>query len=225
MMEPIAHIENVFDDKFGVPRQSGLVEDVVSRIVFELPYRNPESLRGLEGFDYIWLIWQFSKNLRAEWSPTVRPPRLGGNQRVGVFASRSPFRPNGLGLSSVRLIKVEHDKECGDVLLVAGADLMNGTPIFDIKPYVAYSDAHPDARSGFATERPSQRLRVHCEDALLATLSNEASQRSLLQILSLDPRPSYQDDPGKVYGFRYAAHEVLFRVEGEDLHIIDVRKA
>ncbi|MDY5968943.1 MAG: tRNA (N6-threonylcarbamoyladenosine(37)-N6)-methyltransferase TrmO [Bacteroidales bacterium] len=225
MMEPIAHIENDYDDKFGIPRQSGLVTELSSIIVFEPTYRIPEALREIETFDYIWLIWQFNQNLRDEWSPTVRPPRLGGNQRVGVFASRSPFRPNGLGLSSVRLLGVERKEDRGDVLWVAGADLMNGTPIFDIKPYIPYTDSHPEARAGFAPERPKQKLHVNCPPTLLSVLPDDERRHNLLQILSLDPRPPYQDDLEKMYGFVFAKHEIRFRVVGETLQVMGVEKA
>ena len=222
-MESIAHIENDYDDSFAIPRQSGMEPGMVSRIVFEPAFRHPEALREIETFDYIWLIWQFSKKLREGWSPTVRPPRLGGNHRVGVFASRSPFRPNGLGLSSVRLLGVEREGGRGDVLLVAGADLMNGTPIFDIKPYIPYADSHPDARAGYASEPPSARLHVHCDTVMLQAIPTEASRRALLHILSLDPRPSYQHDGQREYGFSYAGREVRFRVEEDDLTVISIK--
>ena len=205
-MHPIAHIESPFGSKFGVPRQSGLVESIVSHVVFEPDYRCAEALRGIEEFDYLWLIWQFhcakspgsggvsDGNEKEAWSPTVRPPRLGGNRRMGVFATRSPNRPNPIGLSSVRLLGVEHSTEKGDFLAVAGADLMDGTPIFDIKPYLPYTDSHPDARGGFANNAPQPKLRVDVAPSVAEHLSPTLLQQ-LRDILALDPRPQYQDDP------------------------------
>ena len=220
---PIAHIYNDFDEKFGVPRQSGLAPDILSVIVFEKPYRAAESLRGIDGYSHLWLIWQFSE-CGGRWSPTVRPPRLGGNRRMGVFATRSPFRPNGLGLSSVRLEKVEHTAENGDVLIVSGADLMNGTPIFDIKPYIAYSDSHPDAVSGFADAFSSYALEVDCPDGLLSRLPEE-KRKGLTELLALDPRPSYQSDPDRVYAVVYAGFEVKFSVCETVLTVKSIERA
>lgn len=219
-MKQIAHIESCFPTKFGVPRQAGIV-DTPARIVFEPEYRVAEAVRGLEGFDYIWLLWEFSQARRDGWSPTVRPPRLGGNERMGVFATRSPFRPNPIGLSSVRLDRVEADPRLGPVLHVSGADLTDGTPIFDIKPYLPYTDSHPDARSGFAL-RPAERLlEVACAPCLLARVA-EPLRQSLLDLLAHDPRPQYQHDPARRYGMQFGACEVKFSVEGETLRVLDI---
>lgn len=218
----IAHIETCFSTKFGVPRQAGIV-DTPGRIVFEPEYRVAEALRGLEGFDYIWLIWQFSKAVRDDWSPTVRPPRLGGNERMGVFATRSPFRPNALGLSSVRLDRMEQDPELGPVLYISGADLMDGTPIYDIKPYLPYTDSHAQARSGFATRPAEALLEVDCDEALLSTLPAELRQ-PLLDVLAHDPRPQYQHDPDRVYGMEFSGHEIKFRVAETHAHILSIQK-
>lgn len=210
---PIARIETPFAEKFGVPRQSG-VADCPGRIVFEPPYRQPEALRGLEDFSHIWLIWQFDLALRQDWSPTVRPPRLGGNARMGVFATRSPFRPNGLGLSSVVLERIEWDTPEGPVLHVRGADLVDGTPILDIKPYLPYCDAKPEAKGGFTDGLSAAALSVDCPPALLERLP-ETDRPGLLAVLANDPRPRYQNDPQRLYGLTYAGHNVTFRVEGE----------
>lgn len=209
-MHPIAHIESCFATKFGIPRQAGIV-DTPARIVFEPEYRVPEAVRGLEEFEYIWLIWQFSEAVRQGWSPTVRPPRLGGNRRMGVFATRSPFRPNALGLSSVRLTAIEQHPTLGAVLHVAGADLMDGTPIYDIKPYLPYTDSHPDARSGFAPQAADTLLEVQCPEGLLEALP-PALRQSLIDLLAHDPRPQYQHDPGRLYGMEYGGCEIKFRV-------------
>ena len=218
-MKIIARIRNDFKDKFGIPRQSGLT-DLTSRIVFEPEYRNPDALRGIEGFSHLWLIWQFSESIRRDWSPTVRPPRLGGNRRVGVFATRSPYRPNPIGLSSVRLVAVEETKE-GLTLLVSGADLMDGTPIYDIKPYVAYSDSHPDAVSGFADQVKDYALKVEiCKELL--TKIDASKQKSLITILENDPRPSYQHDPEREYGMLFASYEVFFKVAGDTLTVTKI---
>lgn len=219
----IAHIRSDFQTKFGIPRQSGLVEELESTVVFTPEYRNPDALRGIEGFSHLWLIWQFSGAVRSSWSPTVRPPRLGGNTRMGVFATRSPFRPNPIGLSCVRLLGVEENRELGSVLRVAGADLMDGTPILDIKPYLPYVDAHPDATGGFAPAAPERRLTVDCSSALLEILP-EGSRAALLGVLAEDPRPAYQDDPSRVYGFGFAGTEVRFSVDGERLTVLSVTK-
>ena len=219
-MHPIAHIETCFPSKFGIPRQAGIV-DTPGRIVFEPQYRAREAVRGLEGFDYIWLIWQFSEAVRESWSPTVRPPRLGGNERMGVFATRSPFRPNPIGLSSVRLLRIEQDSQLGPVLYISGADLMDGTPIYDIKPYLPYTDNHPDARSGFATQPANQLLEVQCPPALLEQLPVELRQ-PLLDLLAHDPRPQYQHDPDRIYGMAFGGLEVRFRISDNTLHIIEI---
>lgn len=211
-MKPIAHIETVYKTKFGVPRQAGLV-NVPSRIVFLPEYRVPEAVRGLEGFEYIWLIWGFHLAEREQWSPTVRPPRLGGNKRVGVFATRSPFRPNPIGLSSVRLLSVTVEAGLGPVLTVSGADLVDGTPIYDIKPYIAYADSHPDVHSGFAQESPV-RLAVNDPDSLLVNLHDD-ERNVLIDTLAQDPRPHYQNDPERVYAMQFSDMDVKFRVEGD----------
>ena len=214
-MKQIAHIETAYKSKFGVPRQAGLVEGE-ARVVFEPEYRVAEAVRGLEEFDYVWLIWQFHLAERQEWSPTVRPPRLGGNKRVGVFATRSPFRPNPVGLSSVRLLRIEP----GSVLVVAGADLVDGTPIYDIKPYIAYADSHPDARCGFAQEAP-KTLEVVDDHGLLLQLP-EDKRKELVESLRLDPRPHYQHDPQRLYTMPYDRWEVLFRVTDGTVEIHDI---
>lgn len=219
-MEPIAHISSLFPTKFGIPRQAGIV-NTPARIVFEPQYRNAEAVRGLEEFDYIWLIWQFSEAVRQEWSPTVRPPRLGGNRRMGVFATRSPFRPNPLGLSSVRLLKVELSTPEGPVLHIEGADLMDGTPIYDIKPYLPYTDSHPDARSGFAPQAAEQLLHVECPEALLMLMPEEL-RGSLLDILAHDPRPQYHHDPQRVYCMELAGKEIRFKVDDGSVVVTDI---
>ena len=220
-MSPIAHIETCFPSKFGIPRQAGIV-DTPGRIVFEPEFRVREAVRGLEGFDYIWLIWQFSQTVRDDWSPTVRPPRLGGNERMGVFATRSPFRPNPSGLSSVRLLRVEQDSELGPVLYVSGADLMDGTPIYDIKPYLPYTDSHPDARSGFASCPADHLLEVECPPALLNLLPSELRQ-PLFDVLAHDPRPQYQHDPERIYGMAFSNYEVRFCANDTQITIVDIR--
>ena len=219
-MKIIAHIFNDFPKKFGIPRQSGIIESLQGRIVFEPEYRNPEAIRGLEEFSHIWLIWEFSEAKRDEWSPTVRPPRLGGNVRKGVFATRSPFRPNPIGLSSVKLEKIETDPKLGPVLHVSGADLMNGTPIYDIKPYIAYTDSHPEAVSGFAVKPAEYLLEVDFPDELLGKVPME-HRESLMAVLAHDPRPQYQDDPERIYGMEYAHLEVKFKVDGTKLSVLE----
>ena len=221
-IRPIAHIHTDFPSKFGIPRQSGLVKELKAMIVMEPEYRDPEAFRGIEGFSHIWLIWQFSQALRCKWSPTVRPPRLGGNRRMGVFATRSPFRPNSIGLSAVRLEKTDlrHPK-FGPVLYVAGADLMDGTPIFDIKPYIPYADSYPKARGGFSEEGPARGLRVEIPEALLNQLPEE-KREALKRVLAEDPRPSYQRDPDRIYGFRFAGYEIRFQVAEERLTVLSV---
>ena len=222
-IRPIAHMKSDFPEKFGVPRQAGIVEALEGLIVFEPEFRNPDALRGIEGFSHIWLIWQFSKALREEWSPTVRPPRLGGNERVGVFATRSPFRPNALGLSCVRLVAVEQDRELGPVLRVAGADLVDGTPIFDIKPYIPYADCRPEALAGFAPD-PGARLRVEYLPQAEKNIPPE-KRAALTGVLANDPRPRYQADPKRVYGFDFGGLAVKFRVDGDTLTVLSVEKA
>ena len=221
-MEPIARIRSQFPTKFGVPRQAGLVEDLRAVVVFEPPYRVAEALRGIEGFSHLWLIWEFSENKRTGWSPTVRPPRLGGNRRLGVFATRSPFRPNSLGLSCVKLEKVELSTLDGPVLWISGADLVDGTPILDIKPYVPYADCRPDAVGGFAQEAPEEKLTVDIPQPLLLRVP-EAHREALIGVLAQDPRPSYQNHPDRVYGFGFAGLEVRFRVDNGVLTVVDVK--
>ena len=219
-IRPIARMESDLPEKFGVPRQAGIVEALEGRIVFEPEFRNPDALRGIEGFSHLWLIWQFSKALREDFSPTVRPPRLGGNERMGVFATRSPFRPNSLGLSCVRLLRVERDEERGPVLIVGGADLLDGTPIFDIKPYLPYADCRPEALSGFAPD-PGATLRVEFPPGTEERFPPE-KRAALRGVLANDPRPRYQDDPERVYGLDFAGRNVKFRVEGDTLTVIAV---
>ena len=222
-MHIIANIHSDFPTKFGIPRQSGLVEELTAKIVFTPDYRVPEAVRGLEDFSHIWLIWQFSKAVRENWSPTVRPPRLGGNTRMGVFATRSPFRPNAIGLSCVRLLKVEPNTPEGPVLTVAGADLMDGTPILDIKPYIPYADSHPAASGGFTDTAGDCLLNVEFPPELLERIP-EDRREALIGVLSHDPRPSYQRNPERVYGMEFAGVNVRFRVEGEVLTVIEVEK-
>ena len=215
-MKPIAHIETDFPTKFGIPRQSGIIETLQGRIVFEPEYRIAEAVRGLEEFSHIWIIWQFSEAVRDTWSPTVRPPRLGGNVRKGVFATRSPFRPNPIGLSSVKLERIETDPKLGPVLYVSGADLMDGTPIYDIKPYIAYTDSHPEAVSGFASKPAEYLLEVEFPEDLLEHVAPE-KRESLIEVLAHDPRPQYQDDPERVYGLAFGGMEIKFKVIGKRL--------
>ena len=222
-LKVIAHIHTAFPTKFGIPRQSGLVDSLRGEIVFTPEYRNPDALRGLEAFSHIWLVWQFSGAVRDTWSPTVRPPRLGGNTRMGVFATRSPFRPNPLGLSSVQLEKIELRPDTGPVLIVRGADLMDGTPIYDIKPYIPYADCHPDAAEGFTGQTQLHHLQVECTPALWARVP-AAEQEGLRGVLAHDPRPSYQHDPERVYGMEFAGLEVRFQVDGETLTVTDIAR-
>ena len=220
-MKIIARIRTELPEKFGVPRQSGLVPQLRGRVIFEPEYRNPDAVRGLEDFSHIWLIWQFSRAVREGWSPTVRPPRLGGNRRMGVFATRSPFRPNALGLSSVRLDRVELDPALGPVLHVSGADLMDGTPIFDIKPYLPYTDSHPQATGGFTDGLAHEPLTVECSPALLEHIPAD-SREGLLGVLAGDPRPRYQEYPQRLYGLSFAGRNVKFTVDGDRLTVIAV---
>ncbi|MBR2646062.1 MAG: tRNA (N6-threonylcarbamoyladenosine(37)-N6)-methyltransferase TrmO [Clostridia bacterium] len=223
IIRPIAHIHADFKEKFGIPRQSGRAPSVQAKIVFTPPYRNAEALREIEGFSHLWLIFDFSKAHKESWSPTVRPPRLGGNKRVGVFASRSPFRPNPLGLSCVKLLRVEHTKDEGDVLIVSGADLLDGTPIFDVKPYLPLSDCQIEATGGYSEEGENHRLNVVFLDDLQGVIPSE-KQAGLVECLADDPRPSYQDDATRVYGMRFADFEIKFTVDGDTLTVQDVLK-
>lgn len=222
-MKVIANIHSDFPTKFGIPRQSGLVEELTARIVFTPEYRVPEAVRGLEEFSHIWLVWQFSGAVREDWSPTVRPPRLGGNTRMGVFSTRSPFRPNAIGLSCVRLLKVEPNTPEGPVLTVSGADLMDGTPILDIKPYIPYADCKPEATGGFTDRAGDFLLHVEVPPALLERVP-ENRREALIGVLSHDPRPSYQRNPERVYGMEFAGVNVRFRVAEDILTVLDVEK-
>ena len=221
MIAPIAVIHTDFPEKFGVPRQSGLVPELTGRIVFEPEYRDPDALRGIEGFSHLWLIWDFSEAHREQWKPTVRPPRLGGNTRVGVFATRSPFRPNPIGLSSVRLVRVDLETPEGPVMTVSGIDMMDGTPIYDIKPYLPYADIHTDASAGFSDDAAS-RLAVVCPPDLLERVPAE-KRSALLSVLAADIRPSYQEDPERVYGLSFAGREIRFRVTDGILTVTEIR--
>ena len=217
----IARIYTDLPEKFGIPRQSGLAPSLMGRIVFESEYRNAEALRGLDEFSHLWLIWQFSEAVREDWSPTVRPPRLGGNKRMGVFATRSPFRPNAIGLSSVKLEKIETDGENGRVIYVSGVDLMSGTPIFDIKPYLAYTDSHPEATGGFTDSVADRTLSVTIPDELIERIPSD-SRDALFDILKEDPRPSYQHDEERIYRFDFAGRTVAFTVKERTLTVTDV---
>ena len=220
-MRVIAKIHTKFPTKFGIPRQSGIIESLKGTIVFEPEYRNPDAVRGLEEFSHLWLIWEFSEAKRDEWSPTVRPPRLGGNIRKGVFATRSPFRPNPIGLSSVRLEHIEMDPKLGPVLHVTGADLMDGTPIYDIKPYIAYTDSHPDAVSGFASKPAEYLLEVEFPKELLEKVPLD-QRESLTAVLAHDPRPQYQNDPERIYGMTFGNLEIKFKVNERCLSVVDL---
>ena len=222
-IKAIAHMRSDFPTKFGIPRQSGLVENLHSTIIFEPEFRNRDALRGLEKFSHIWIIWQFSETIRDEWSPTVRPPRLGGNTRLGVFATRSPFRPNSLGLSCVKLVSIEDTKDLGAVIHVAGADLMNGTPIFDIKPYIPYADCHSDATGGFTDHADDYLLKVEFPSALLDCIPTD-KQKAAIEILSHDPRPSYQRSTDRIYGLPFAGFDLRFKVEDNKLTVLEVNK-
>lgn len=220
-MKTIAHIHTDFPTKFGIPRQSGLVSTLRGRVVFQPEYRNLDALRGLEGFSHIWLIWEFSETLGEQWTPTVRPPRLGGNKRVGVFATRSPFRPNAIGLSSVTLEDIEFHKELGPVLHVSGVDLLDNTPIYDIKPYLPFTDSHPQARVGFAEPIKDYKLEVKFPEELLCLIPQER-QQAILGVLALDPRPSYQKDPNRIYGMEFGGFNIRFIVRGNLLSVCEV---
>lgn len=220
-MEPIAVIRSDFPTKFGIPRQSGIVKELRADIIFSPQYRNADALRGLEGFTHLWIIWEFSEAKRSTWSPTVRPPRLGGNTRMGVFATRSPFRPNPIGLSCVRVEGIDLDTPDGPVIHVSGADLMSGTPIYDIKPYIPYTDSHPDAKAGFTDAVEFSTLTVVMPQELQKKMP-AGKVASLIGILEQDPRPHYQEDPDRIYGFSFAGFEVHFRVEGKTLFVTGV---
>ena len=222
-MKVIAHIHTDFPTKFGIPRQSGIIESLQGRVVFEPEYRNAEAVRGLEEFSHIWLIWEFSEAIRDSWSPTVRPPRLGGNIRKGVFATRSPFRPNPIGLSSVKLERVEIEPNLGPVLHVSGADLMDGTPIYDIKPYITYTDSHPEAFSGFASKPAEYLLEVDFPENLHEKVPFALCE-SLMEILAHDPRPQYHDDPERIYGMAFGGFEIKFQVKEMRLKVVEVNR-
>ena len=223
LIHPIAKMRSDFPTKFGIPRQSSLVEGLESTIVFEPEFRNPEALRGIEGFSHLWIIWQFSEAVRQDWSPTVRPPRLGGNTRMGVFATRSPFRPNNLGLSCVQFLGVEHTSHEGTVLHVSGADLMDGTPIFDIKPYIPYSDSFPEASGGFTDTAEDFILTVDFPESLLNLLP-ENKRQAAIGVLSHDPRPSYQRKPDRIYGLSFSGFDIRFTVNDKTLYVREVAK-
>ena len=222
-MQVIAHIRSDFPSKFGIPRQSGLVDALEAEVVFAAPYRDANALRGLEDFSHIWLIWQFSAAVRSTWSPTVKPPRLGGNERMGVFATRSPFRPSPIGLSCVRLLRIEQRAGEGPVLVVRGADLMDGTPILDIKPYIPYADCRPDASAGFTARNRDYTLEVDFPPALLRQIP-DSRRSALLGVLAQDPRPSYQTDPARVYGMPFAGFDVRFTVDGGVLTVREIER-
>ncbi|MBQ9686610.1 MAG: tRNA (N6-threonylcarbamoyladenosine(37)-N6)-methyltransferase TrmO [Oscillospiraceae bacterium] len=222
IVRPIARVRSDFQEKFGIPRQAGVVGELTAAVVFEPEYRNPDALRGLEGFSHIWLIWQFSENANKPWSPTVRPPRLGGNKRMGVFATRSPFRPNALGLSCVRLMGMETRPGLGTVLLIAGVDLMDGTPVYDIKPYLPYADCHPEALSGFAPD-PGATLAVRFAPGMEEKVPAD-KRAALTAVLANDPRPRYQDDPARRYAMAFAGLDVAFSVDGETLTVTEINE-
>ena len=223
-MKIIAHIHTDFPTKFGIPRQSGLVEELKATITFEPEYRNPEAFRGLEAFSHIWILWKFSKSDKANWSATVKPPRLGGKKRMGVFATRSPYRPNDIGLSSVKLEKITFDEKTGPTLHVAGADLMDGTPIYDIKPYLAYADSHPEATEGFAGSVKAKVLEVDFPEELLRYYPEE-KRLAIVAVLKQDPRPAYDTDETRVYGVEFAGYDVRFTVKGDLLTVKEVVKS
>ena len=219
-LKTIGHVRSDFPEKFGIPRQAGIVDALEAAIIFEPEYRREEALRGLEGFSHIWVIWQFSEAVRDSWSPTVRPPRLGGNARMGVFATRSPFRPNALGLSCVRLLGIGHGADCGAYLRIAGADMLDGTPVYDIKPYIPYADSRPEALSGFAPDS-GKKLHVEYADGTLAAVP-EGKRAALTGVLSNDPRPRYQNDPERVYALDFAGLEIKFTVSEDTLTVRDI---
>lgn len=219
----IAHIRTDFSSKFGIPRQSGLVDELEATIIFEPEYRNPDALRGLEEYSHLWILWQFSECVGKEWTPTVRPPRLGGNKRMGVFATRSPFRPNPVGLSCVKLLGIEKTEKYGCVIRVSGADLLDGTPIFDIKPYLPYVDSHPEATNGFALDEKDGRLKVKISDDIIRIIPTE-KQAALIAVLAQDPRPGYQNIPERIYGIEFAGFDVRFRVDESVLTVTEIQK-
>lgn len=223
-IEPIAYIRTAFPEKFGIPRQSGLAASLHGRIVFEPQFRDPEALRGLDGFSHLWLIWEFSANRRTagQWQPTVRPPRLGGNMHMGVFATRSPFRPNPLGLSCVEVERIETDSSEGPVIHVRGADLMDGTPIFDIKPYIRYADSHPEAVCGYVDKLEEPCLEVRIPDDVRGVIKEEVKLKALVETLQLDPRPSYHSDPDRIYGLSFAGYNVRFTVRDTVLTVTEI---
>lgn len=223
-IHPIAHIKTDFHEKFGIPRQSGLAGSLEGYIVFEPSYRDPKALRGLDGFSHLWLIWEFSANVArdCQWQPTVRPPRLGGNERMGVFATRSPFRPNPIGLSCVEIDHIEYDGPEAPVIVVRGADLMDGTPIYDIKPYVRYADSRPDAVCGYVDHLHEAELEVDCPDSISAQIKDKAKLQALIETLKLDPRPSYHNDPDRVYGISFSGYNVRFRVWEGILSVLEI---
>ena len=219
----IAHIRTDFSTKFGIPRQSGLVDELEATIIFEPEYRNPDALRGLDEYTHLWLLWQFSECIDKEWTPTVRPPRLGGNKRVGVFATRSPFRPNPIGLSCVKLLGIDKTEKYGCVIRVSGADLLDGTPIYDIKPYLPYVDSHPDASNGFALDEKSGRLSVEISEEIIKIIPPE-KQAALKAVLAQDPRPGYQDNPERIYGIEFAGFDVRFTVVSNLLTVTEIKR-
>lgn len=223
-LKPIAYIKTDFPEKFGIPRQSGRVPGLKGRIIFEKEFRDPDFIRGIEEFSHLWLIWGFSENEREKISPTVRPPRLGGNVRVGVFATRSPFRPNPIGLSCVKLEKIEEDEKLGRILTVGGIDMKDGTPIYDIKPYIPHADAVPDANGGFSDRARDYRLDVEISDEIKRDIDEETLSE-IKGIIAEDPRPSYQDDAARIYGFSFAEYEISFRVENETATVTEISKA
>lgn len=221
-MKIIARIKTDFKTKFGLPRQSGLIDEIKGKIIFEKPFRNPDALRGLEGFSHIWILWKFSKAETSDWSPVVRPPKLGGNKKMGVFATRSPFRPNPIGLSCVKLEKIEFTKDLGPVIYVSGADLMDDTPIYDIKPYLPYTDCRSDATGGFVDTLDLKPLDIDFSDELLEKIPKE-KRNELIKVLESDPRPSYQNDPERTYGFFFDKFEILFKVDGTKLLVTEIK--
>lgn len=223
-IRPVAYIRTEFPEKFGIPRQSGLAERLSGKIVFEKEFRNPEAFRGLSDFSHMWLIWEFSANRHSEWQPTVRPPRLGGNAHMGVFATRSPYRPNPLGLSCVELESIDFNDPEGPVLYVRGADLMDGTPIYDIKPYIRYADSHPDAVCGYVDELSERKLRVKISQELVAKVDDDDVLAAMVEMLSLDPRPSYHNDPHREYGLSFAGYNVKFVVSEGVMEVVDIQR-
>ncbi len=219
----IAHIRTDFTSKFGIPRQSGLVDELEATIIFEPEYRNPDALRGLEEYSHLWIIWQFSECVDKEWTPTVRPPRLGGNKRMGVFATRSPFRPNPIGLSCVKLLGIEKTEKYGCVIRVSGADLLDGTPIYDIKPYLPYVDSHPEASNGFALNEKKGSLEVKIPEEMIKIIPSE-KQTALKAVLAQDPRPGYQDDPDRIYGIEFAGFDVRFMINNNVLTVVEIKE-